>query len=177
MKWSAKEVAKVLLVVSVLTVGMWSGASKVRAEEKGAGLAQGSWILVSLYNESDGNKTEPFGPNPRGSMLLTPDGRFSMILMQATLPKFASNVRTKGTVEENEAVVKGSVAAFGTYAITGGDKEQTLNLHVEGSTFPNWDGQDQKRPMAVSGDELKVINPAPSIGGGGKNYQIWKRAK
>ena len=176
MKWSMMETAKILLVVAVLTAGMWSGASEIRAEEKVTSPAQGSWILVDLYNEADGKKSEPFGPNPRGSMLLTPDGRFSMILMQASLPKFAANVRTKGTVEENQAVVQGSVAAFGTYTITG-DKEQTLNLHIEGSTYPNWDGQDQKRPMTVSGDELKVINPNPSNGGTGKNYQIWKRAK
>ena len=176
MKWSIKGVVKDLLVISVLTAGMLSGASEIRAEEKVTSQAQGSWILVDLYNEADGKKSEPFGSNPRGSMLLTPDGRFSMILMQASLPKFAANVRTKGTVEENQAVVQGSVAAFGTYAITG-DKEQTLNLHIEGSTYPNWDGQDQKRPMTVSGDDLKVINPTPSIGGSGKNYQIWKRAK
>ena len=176
MKRSVKEVASVLLVVAVLTVGILSGASNVLAAEKGAGLAQGSWILVELYNEEDGKRTDPFGPNPRGSMLLTPDGRFSMILMRASLPKFASNVRTKGTVEENQTVVQGSVAAFGTYTVTG-DKEQTLNLHMEGSTFPNWDGQDQKRPMTVIGGELKVINHAPSGGGSGKNTQVWKRAK
>ena len=175
MRWSIKEVASILLVVAVLTVGILTGASKVWAAEKGAGSAQGSWILVELYNEADGKKSEPFGPNPRGSMLLTPDGRFSMTIMKASLPKFASNVRTKGTVEENQAVVHGSVAAIGTYTVTG-DKEKTLNLHIEGSTFPNWDGQDQKRPVTVIGDEMRVINPAPSIGGG-VNTQVWKRAK
>ncbi len=176
MKGSIKGVASVLLVVAVLVVGSWSLALQVGAEEKGPGLAQGSWILVELYNETDGKRIEPFGPNPRGSMLLTPDGRFSMILMRASLPKFASNVRTKGTVEEYQTVVQGSVAAFGTYTVTG-DKDQVLNLHMEGSTFPNWDGQDQKRPVTVAGDDMKIINPAPSIGGGGKNTQIWKRAK
>jgi hypothetical protein len=160
------------LVVAVLIVGTLSGASIVYAAEKGA---QGSWLLVELYNEVDGKKTEPFGPNPRGSMLLTPDGRFSMTILRSSLPKFASNVRTKGTAEEYKAVVEGSVAAIGTYTITG-DKEKVLNLHIDGSTFPNWDGQDQKRPMTVSGDELRVINNAPSIGGG-VNTQVWKRAK
>jgi hypothetical protein len=176
MNWFIKGVPGMLLVVGVLAVGTLSGVSEVRAQEKGAGLAQGSWLLVALYNETDGKKTEPFGPNPRGSMLLTPDGRFSMVLMRESLPKFVSNVRTKGTAEENQAVVHGSVAAIGTYKVVG-DKEQTLNLHIEGSTFPNWDGQDQKRPITVTGDELKVTNNTPSIGGGGTNYQYWKRAK
>ncbi len=178
MKWTIKEVASVLLVVTVIVVGSWSGASKVYAQEKGASLAQqvqGSWILVSIYNEQDGKKTDVFGPNPRGSLLLNSDGRFSHILMRANLPKFASNVRQKGTVEENQAVVQGSMVYFGRYSV-GSDKEQTVNLHIEGSTFPNWDGQDQKRLMTVEGDELKLVNPAPSIGGG-TNYIIWKRAK
>jgi hypothetical protein len=173
MKRSIKEVASVLLVVvALLVVGLWSGASEVWAAEKGA---QGSWVLVSIYNEQDGKKTDVFGPNPRGSMLLTPDGRFSLAFMRASLPKFASNARQKGTVEENQAVVQGSVAFFGTYTVTG-DKDQILNLHIEGSTFPNWDGQVQKRPVTVTGDDMKMINPTPSIGGG-TNYVIWKRAK
>jgi hypothetical protein len=168
-----KEVALLALAVAVLVGGTLSGASKVYAAEKGA---QGSWVLVELYNETDGKRLEPFGPNPRGSMLLTPDGRFSMTLMRSSLPKFASNVRTKGTAEEYKAVVDGSVAAIGTYEVTG-DKEKVLNLHIEGSTFPNWDGQHQKRPVIVNGDDMTIINPAPSIGGGGKNTQVWKRAK
>lgn len=172
MKWSIKEVASVLLFVAVLVAGMLSGASEVQ----GAGLAQqieGSWSLVSIYNEQDGKKTDVFGPNPRGSLILTPDGSFSYILMRASLPKFASNARQKGTAEENQAVVQGSMAYFGRYSVKS-DKE--INLHVEGSTFPNWDGQDQKRLITVTGEELKMINPTPSLGGG-TNYIILKRAR
>ena len=178
MNWSIKKVARVLLVVTVLSGGMLSGAADVWAKEKGTTLAkqiQGSWILVSIYNEQDGKKTEMFGPNPRGFMVLTPNGRFSMILMRASLPKIASNNRMTGTAEENQAVVQGSVAYYGSYAVAS-EKEQTVNLRMEGATFPNWDGQDQKRVMTVSGDELKVTNPTPSIGGG-TNYIVWKRAK
>ncbi|MBI5634346.1 MAG: lipocalin-like domain-containing protein [Nitrospirae bacterium] len=174
MKRSIKEVASVLLVVAVLVAGMLSGASEVQ----GAGLAeqiQGSWSLVSIYNEQDGKKTDVFGPNPRGSMLVNPDGRYSYILMRASLPKFASNARQKGTAEENQAVVVGSMAYYGTYKVVS-DKEQKVNLHVDGSTFPNWDGQDQKRIITVEGDEMKIINPTPSIGGG-TNTIVWKRAK
>jgi hypothetical protein len=177
MKCSFKEVASVLLVAAVLVVGSWAGTSKVWAQVKGAGLAQqiqGSWILVSIYNEQDGKKTEQFGPNPRGSMILTPDGRFSSILMRASLPKFVSNNRLKGTAKENQAVVQGSATTFGTYTVAS-DQEQTVNLHMEGSTFPNWDGQDQKRIMTVNGDELKVTSTTATIGG--TNYSIYRRAK
>lgn len=177
MNWSMRKVARVLLVVAVLSGGMWSGASNVWAQEKAGTLAQqiqGSWILVSIYNEQDGKKIEPFGSKPRGSLILTPEGRFSMIFMRANLPKFASNNRVKGTAEENQAVVQGSHAFYGSYAVAS-EKEQTVNLRIEGNTFPNSDGQDQKRVMTVTGDELRVTNPTATIGG--VAYAIWKRAK
>jgi len=177
MNWSIREVARVLLVVAVLSGGMLSGVSDVWAQEKAGTLAQqvqGSWILVSLYVEQDGKKIEPFGSKPRGSMILTPDGRFSIILLRASLPKFASNNRVTGTAEENQAVVQGSLAHYGSYAVAS-EKEHTVNLRNEGSTFPNWDGQYQKRVWTVKGDELSVTNPTASVGG--VAYVIWKRAK
>ena len=174
---SIREVVGVLLVVTVLFGATLFGASAVWAKEKGTTLAkqiQGSWILVSIYNEQDGKRIDPFGDKPRGSMILTPDGHFSMFFLRASLPKFAANNRMMGTAEENQTVVQGSHAFYGTYAV-GSEKEQTVNLHIEGGTFPNVDGQDQKRVMTVKGDELRVINPTPTIGG--VAYVVWKRAK
>jgi hypothetical protein len=54
------------------------------------------------------------------------------------------------------------------------EKGQTLNLFVEGSTFPNWDVENQKRSLTPIGDELKITNPTASVDG--TNYQVWKRA-
>ena len=177
MNQSIKKVVGVLLVFAVLSGGTLSGASGVWAQEKGSTLAkqiQGTWTLVSIYHEQDGKKIEPYGPQPRGSLILTPDGRFSMIFIKASLPKFAANNRMQGTAEENQAVVQGSLAYFGTYAVAS-EKEHTVNMHVEGSTFPNFTDQDQKRFMTVKGDELNVTNPTTTIGG--VAYVIWKRAK
>ena len=107
-------------------------------------------------------------------MILTPDGRFSIIVIRANLPKFASNNRVKGTAEENQTVVQGSIAHYGSYAVAS-EKERTVNLRIEGSTFPNWDGQDQKRVMTVKGDEMRVTTPTAIIGGVADI--VWKRAK
>jgi len=51
----------------------------------------------------------------------------------------------------------------------------TLNIHVVGSSFPNWNGTDQKRSFAVTTDELKLTNPVASTGG--VTEVVWKRAK
>ena len=177
MNRSLKKAAMALLVVTILSGGTLSGASGVWAQEKGSPLAkqiQGSWTLVSIYNEQDGKRSEPFGDKPRGLMILTPDGHFSMFFLRESLPKFAANNRLKGTAEENQAVVQGSHAFYGTYAVAS-EQEQTVNLHIEGNTFPNSDGQDQKRVMTVKGDELRVTNRTATIGG--VAYVVWKRAK
>ena len=84
-----------------------------------------------------------YGDNPRGQLILTPDGRYSIVLARATMPKIAAGVRTKGTAEENKAVVEGSIAHVGRYTIDGGGK--AITFHIEMSTFPNWDGTTQKR--------------------------------
>src|SRR5437773_1504547 len=54
-----------------------------------------------------------FGDKPRGQMILTADGHYSIVLARATLVKIAAGARTKGTAEENKAVVDGSIAHSG----------------------------------------------------------------
>ncbi len=165
-----------VLLVTIFFIGAMSGASHVWAQEADslAKQMQGTWILVSWYNEQDGKKMESYGPNPRGLHIFTPDGRFSAITMKASLPKFASNNRLKGTAEEYQAVVQGSNAYFGTYKVVN-EKEHQVSLHMEGSTFANWDGQDVTRVITVTGDEMKVTTPVTSVGG--TSYIILKRAK
>jgi hypothetical protein len=132
----------------------------------------GTWTIVSNYLEQDGKKTELFGSNPKGLMIVVPDGHFARVVTRSDLPKFAANNRGMGTPEENKAVVQGSIAYFGTISCNAADKGCTFK--VETSTFPNWIGATQKRPMTLVGDELRETNPAPSVGAG-KVLIVWKR--
>lgn len=134
----------------------------------------GTWTAVSQYVDQDGKKIEPFGPKPKGMVVYDANGRFILMLQRATLPKFASNSRLTGTAEENKAIVQGSIAYFGRYFVD--EKERKLNLHYDGSTFPNWDGEDQTRTITISGDELKMISPVSAIGGGAVHV-VFQRAK
>jgi hypothetical protein len=134
----------------------------------------GSYSGMSFSVTDGGKTTQIFGENPRAMMVLTPDGRYSIIVMRASLPKFASNSRVKGTAEEYKAVVDGSIAHFGRYAID--EKEKTITFHVESSTFANWDGQPQKRPFTVKGDEFSYRVPTASTGSGSAQV-TWKRMK
>ena len=134
----------------------------------------GSWTLISVTVNRGGDKIEPFGPNPKGTMMFDRNGHFSMVVTRSELPKFASNNREMGTPEENKAIVQGSIAYFGTYSVS--EEDRVFIVHVEGSTFPNWVGTDQKRIFAITGDELKYTNSNRS-GGAGTALVIWKRAK
>jgi hypothetical protein len=134
----------------------------------------GTWMLHSLVVDHAGVKSEPYGANPRGAVTFGPDGRFSLIIARSDLPPFASNNRLSGTDDENRAIVQGSIAYFGTYTID--ESARTFTVHVEGGTFPNWMGTDQKRIFSVAGDELKYTNANRSAGAG-TALVVWRRAK
>jgi hypothetical protein len=158
---------------SLLLAGLAAPAGDAAAQ--GAKSLTGTWTLVSLDAVDASGKKTPFqGPDPRGSLIFTSNGRYSLWVGASSLPKFASNNRAKGTAEENQAVVGGSIAHFGKYTVD--EKGKAFTFHVETSTFPNWDGTTQKRTFTVSGDELKYTNPVASAGGGRVDL-VWKRAK
>lgn len=113
-----------------------------------------------------------YGDNPRGQMILTPDGRYSIVLSRRDLAKIAGGSRTQGTAEENKAVVHGSIAHAGRYTIDDGGK--SITFHIETSTFPNWNGISQKRALKLQGDTLGYTVTQPSAGGA-PNDVIWKR--
>jgi hypothetical protein len=134
----------------------------------------GSWIYVSAETLApDGKRTPNFGPNPAGLAIFGSDGRYVSLVVRADIPKFAANNRTAGTAEENKAVVQGGIATFGRYTINEADK--TLILNIERSTYPNWNGTEQKRPISIAGDELKYVVPEQSLGGRGE--VVLRRAK
>jgi hypothetical protein len=135
----------------------------------------GTWTIVSADNtRPDGTRFQLFGPNPKGILVLDGNGRTAFMLMSSGRPKFASNNRNTGTPEENKAMVQGSIAFFGTWSVNDADK--TITTRIEASTFPNQEGQDQKRIItSVTADELRYINPATTTGD--KAETVWKRVR
>ena len=133
----------------------------------------GTWKPISVtVTGPDGRKSEPFGPNPNSILTFDASGRFVLVNTRPDLPKFVSNNRMQGTAEENKAIVQGSIAYFGTYSVV----EKVIVEKVEGSTWPNWVGTEQKRPIiSLTGDEMKLSTPAASVGGTAEN--TYKRIK
>jgi hypothetical protein len=158
-----------LLVLGVALLSSEAVAQQKTLKEQ----VVGTWTYSSVdIVRPDGSRVPLFGPNPQGRAIFDGNGRYVLMTSRSGLPKFASNDRNKGTPEENEAVVQGSISHFGRYTVNEADK--TITFHIETSTFPNWNGVEQKRPFTVTGDELKWTTAASS---GGSAEVVLKRAK
>lgn len=157
------------IIASVLIAG------SIVPKEGGAQSANsvaGTWTLVSITNEKNGQKVLPYGPNAKGSFILNGE-RFSLMVVRPGRTKFKSNDRLTGTPEENQETVRGSIAYFGTYSVDAKD-DTLVTFHIEGSTFPNWEGAEQERILKVTGDEMNYTNPTISTGAGIARL-IWRR--
>jgi hypothetical protein len=78
----------------------------------------GAWTLVAVTSEmDDGKNGEPFGSSPKGMIIFSNDGHFSLIQSRAEIPRIAANDRAKATPEEAQSIVASSIAYYGTYAI------------------------------------------------------------
>jgi hypothetical protein len=134
----------------------------------------GVWTLVSNDNIApDGNKRQPFGANPKGTLILDASGRYAQVQLNPAVPKFKADNRLGGTSEENAAVVRGTAAQFGRWSVD--EASKTIVSHLDGSIFPNATGTDTKRAVTIAGDELRLDNPTP--GAGGQGLTVWKRVK
>jgi len=133
----------------------------------------GTWTAVSWeQNKSDGSKLQLYGANPAGIAFFDAGGRYIITVMRSDRAGYASNALRQGTAEENKATADGTITYFGTYSV--GEADRSIAIHIEGSSFPNWNGADQKRFVAITGDQLTLTVRPPS----GENIDVvWKRAK
>jgi hypothetical protein len=134
----------------------------------------GTWTLVSNVNVlPNGTRISPYTEKGTGMAMLDASGHFSWQLFRPDIPKMASNNRTEGTADEFKAVALGTLSYFGTYSFDA--KSQTLTMHIQASSFANFNGTDQKRTLTLKGDELTVTNATGASGG--TAIVIWKRAR
>jgi Lipocalin-like domain len=137
----------------------------------------GTWTLLLADNiKDDGTHVPGYGPNPDGSLILTADGHYSLQIIRYGRPAFASKDRMAGTADENKAAVQGMISHFGTYTVDEAGK--SLTFRIEASSFPNWGGTVQKRPITAVTDGVLTWNtPAPSAAGYVRSEVAWKKAK
>jgi hypothetical protein len=140
-------------IVAVVTAAASLGGLSGRVIAQTAKDLVGSWSVVSAVNTAaDGVTTNAFGANPAGMIIFAEDGHFALVDTRADLPKFTTDNRKLGAPEENKAIVEGSIALFGTYALA----DKTITFKIEGGTWPGWNGTEQKGiGVSYMGDDLK----------------------
>jgi Lipocalin-like domain len=93
--------------------------------------------------------------------------------MRSDRPKFSSNNRLQGTPDDYKLMGHGTIATFGKYTVD--EEKKAFRVRFEGSTFPNNEGSEQVRPVTISGDELRIQNPASTIGGTTELVYRWAK--
>lgn len=110
--------------------------------------------------------------SPSGIAFFDAGGRYIISVMRSDRARFASNALWHGTAEENKVTAEGTQTYFGTYAVD--ESDRNIVIHIEGSSFPNWNGTDQKRFVSISGDQLTLTIRPPS----GENVEVvWIKAR
>ena len=135
----------------------------------------GTWRMVSAQIDPDGRNLPAYGANPNGLLVFAANMHFVEVLTDSTIPKFASNERGKGTAQENQAVMAGSLGLFGTYTVD--ETGEFSGNRVAGATFPNWVGSVRTRQelqMVVDGDRMLETFTRPE---GTKIVIVWQRVK
>ena len=170
---------RLLATAAMVSLAIALNANSATGQQLGKSAKEqfvGTWTLVSiLYVHPDGSKIEPFGPNAKGILVFDASGRFATQIMAAGRPKFASNNRMIGTPDEFKASSQGVVAYFGTYTVS--EAEHIVTLHIERSSFPNWDSTDQNRSFSFAEDELRYTAASSTANPAEAAQLVWKRAR
>ncbi len=132
----------------------------------------GTWKNTKNTSTSaDGKSTDVFGPHGTGMAIFSADGHFVIVNLNPDTPKFAAKVRDKGTADENKAAVAGGIGLFGSYGIA----NKQISLKVDGATYPNWTGTEQKRDIVKHTPNEFTWSLTNSLGG--KGEVTWVRIK
>jgi hypothetical protein len=155
-----------ITTIGLLCVGVTLLAGNALAQHKSLkDQLIGTWTLVSLVEQyQDGRKD---ALNFKGMLILDQTGRFSLQLIGGDRAKTGGNPSSP---------VGPAITYFGTYSV--GEEDKSLTYHVEHSTFPDFEGTNQKSTITLNGDALTYVRaPISSPAGTFVPTLEWKRAK
>ncbi len=115
----------------------------------------GTWRVVRFCDrDSSGAYVEPMGPSPRGLFIYAAAGQLSIQVMRT--PPAGPLAGGPVHLDSLSALRPYNFGYFGTYTIL---SDSTVIHHVEGGTFPEYIGTDQRRTYHIRGDSLSIGAP------------------
>lgn len=161
-----------LAVVACVLPGMALSAGARAVGTHGNVALTGTWTLVAAdVIRPDGSRSRDYGDAPKGLLMIDRAGRYSLQIFRGDRPRFANPAKAKGAAQEYRAAVMGSSTHYGTLAVE--PAKHQLVFHIEGASFPNWEGQVQTRTFELHGDTLSYrVPPRPN---GDVPISVWRR--
>jgi hypothetical protein len=136
----------------------------------------GTWLQVSVdVVSSDGTRRPLFGENPKGIVIYTSDGYFSLMQARADLPKLVSGRPQTATADEAKAVLAGSIAYFGKYSLD--EASNVLSVDIQASTFANLTGDPTEKRTITSLTESELKFTRAGLSPNTFLEVVFKRAK
>jgi hypothetical protein len=105
----------------------------------------GSWTLVAFEFEFENGQRQAAYDDGKGSLIITPDGRFVAIL--------ADNARTEN--DQPSVLFDRMMAYTGRYRLQG---EDTVVVDVDVAWHPSWVGSKQTRHFIIKDGMLSIIS-------------------
>lgn len=142
------------------------------ANAQSASPIAGTWRLAAAeLLHADGTRTKDYGASPKGLLIVDAMGRYSLQIFKSERPRFVSGDKGAGTAAEFQAAVMGSSTHFGTMTLD--TVAHILTVNIEGASFPNQEGTQQKRAYVLEGDQLSYKVPARADGN--TPITVWRR--
>ena len=131
----------------------------------------GSWDLISFEHVlPSGAASTPFGNLPVGLLVYQADGRMSAQVSTGTPTRLASDDSLEASVEEAADAWRTYFGYWGSFKVC---PEEGVVVHrVEGSSFPNWIGTEQRRHFRFDGANQLILEAESASG---RYTLIWQR--
>jgi hypothetical protein len=159
-----------VLAMALSTANAWGQGKSIKEQ------IAGTWSLVS-YDAiaADGSRKSLFSPKPKGTLMISSNGRYAMIIVHPDRPKkWGGKSRASVSTEELASAARGVVAQFGEWSLD--ESGKMLIRKNEGGLNPLAAGREQRVQVSVSGDELKTMD-ATSAFAGSAAETVWRRVR
>lgn len=119
---------------------------------------RGTWTLVAADKIlPQGGQVRDYGEAPKGRLTVDAQGRYSLQIFKSERLRFAGD-KNDGSAGEFASAVLGSSTHYGKVRV---DAERgVLVFRIEGASFPNWEGAEQKREYTLENGVLSYRVPA-----------------
>jgi hypothetical protein len=131
----------------------------------------GTWELVSLYDENDGEEVDVFGPAPKGRLTFDKAGFFSFLMLTST-PLISPRANRSTAPMTHDAVGPGTLAYYGTYVV---DETQTIRFHIAHGLTDGWKNALREAAFDLAADGMSLVSSFGSLTGSDYSHLTWRR--